>query len=77
MEHTVKLFYEDTAVKEFDAAVLSCGPVKDGYEAVLDRTAFFPEAGAWEACLGHPVRADAAAQCGAYCIRNYPQTVWI
>ena len=45
MEHTVKLFYEDTAVKEFDAAVLSCGPVKDGYEAVLDRTAFFPEGG--------------------------------
>lgn len=45
MENTVKLFYEDTAVKEFDAAVLSCGPVKDGYAAVLDRTAFFPEGG--------------------------------
>lgn len=45
MEHTVKLFYEDTGIKEFDAAVLSCNPEKDGYAAVLDRTAFFPEGG--------------------------------
>ena len=45
MEHTVKLFYEDTVIKEFDAAVLSCEPEKDGYKAVLDRTAFFPEGG--------------------------------
>lgn len=45
MEHTVKLFYEDAAVKEFDAAVLFCKPEKDGYAAVLDRTAFFPEGG--------------------------------
>lgn len=29
MEHTVKLFYEDAAVKEFDAAVLFCKPEKD------------------------------------------------
>ena len=45
MEDTVKLFYEDTNIREFDAAVLSCEPVKDGYQAVLDRTAFFPEGG--------------------------------
>ena len=45
MEHPVKLFYEDAAVKEFDAAVLFCKPEKDGYAAVLDRTAFFPEGG--------------------------------
>ncbi|MCI8583026.1 MAG: hypothetical protein HFH13_07835 [Dorea sp.] len=45
MEDTVKLFYEDTNIREFDAAVLSCEPVKDGYQTVLDRTAFFPEGG--------------------------------
>lgn len=45
MENTVKLFYEDAFMAEFDATVLSCEPYKDGYKAVLDRTAFFPEGG--------------------------------
>lgn len=45
MENTVKLFYKDSFMKEFDATVLSCDPEKDGYKAVLDRTAFFPEGG--------------------------------
>ncbi len=45
MEDTVKLFYEDAYMAEFDATVLSCEPYKDGYKAVLDRTAFFPEGG--------------------------------
>lgn len=45
MEHTVKLFYENMKIKEFDAVVLSCAPEKNGYVAVLDRTAFFPEGG--------------------------------
>ena len=45
MENTVKLFYEDAFMAEFDATVLSCEPYKGGYKAVLDRTAFFPEGG--------------------------------
>lgn len=45
MENTVKLFYEDSHVKEFDAVVLSCLPEKERYKVVLDRTAFFPEGG--------------------------------
>lgn len=45
MEDTVKLFYEDTKIREFDATVLSCELKKNGYAAVLDRTAFFPEGG--------------------------------
>lgn len=45
MENTVKLFYEDSSEKEFEATVLSCEPEKEGYKAVLDRTAFFPEGG--------------------------------
>ena len=44
MENTVKLFYEDAFMAEFDATVLSCEPYKDGYKAVLDRTAFFRRA---------------------------------
>ena len=45
MGPTVKLFYEDAGIREFDAVVLSCVPEKEGHKAVLDRTAFFPEGG--------------------------------
>lgn len=42
---TVKLFYEDSHKKEFDAVVCACQPYGDKYKVVLDRTAFFPEGG--------------------------------
>lgn len=42
---TEKLFYMDSHLKEFDATVISCEPYGEGYRAVLDRTAFFPEGG--------------------------------
>ncbi len=45
MENTVKLFYEDASIREFDAKVLLCEPAEQGYRVVLDRTAFFPEGG--------------------------------
>lgn len=45
MVDTVKLFYDDTHLHEFDAAVLSCQPDGETYKVVLDRTAFFPEGG--------------------------------
>lgn len=44
-EKSVKLFYEDSYIKTFQAVVLDCQPGKDGYRIVLDRTAFFPEGG--------------------------------
>ncbi len=49
---TEKLFYEDSHMKNFSAVVLSCEPVGDAYEAVLDRTAFFPEGGGQYADTG-------------------------
>ena len=42
---TEKLYYIDSHMKAFTATVLACEPVKDRYEVVLDRTAFFPEGG--------------------------------
>ena len=42
---TDRLYYNDSHRKEFEAEVLDCRPVKDKYEVVLDRTAFFPEGG--------------------------------
>ncbi len=42
---TEKLYYKDSYIKEFDALVLSCDKSDKGYDVVLDKTAFFPEAG--------------------------------
>ena len=42
---TEKLYYADPFLTEFDAKVLACEAVKDGFAVVLDRTAFYPEGG--------------------------------
>lgn len=49
---TEKLFYEDSHMITFSAVVLACEKVGDYYEAVLDRTAFFPEGGGQQADTG-------------------------
>ena len=52
MKMTEKLFYEDSHMITFSAVVTACEKVGDYYEAVLDRTAFFPEGGGQEADTG-------------------------
>ena len=42
---TEKLFEQDAFLIKFEAAVLSCGKGKRGFDIVLDRTAFYPEGG--------------------------------
>ena len=42
---TEKIYDLDSYIKEFDAKVIACKKVDDGYEILLDRTAFFPEEG--------------------------------
>lgn len=42
---TKRLFEENAYIKEFTATVTACHPVKNGFEVVLDQTAFFPEGG--------------------------------
>ena len=49
---TEKLFYEDSHMINFSAIVVACEKVGDYYEAVLDRTAFFPEGGGQDADTG-------------------------
>ena len=49
---TEKLFYEDSHMITFSATVKTCEQVGEYYEAVLDRTAFFPEGGGQEADTG-------------------------
>ncbi len=42
---TEKLYDNDSHLKEFKAAVLSCFKAESGYKIILDKTAFFPEGG--------------------------------
>ena len=42
---TVKLYDEDSYIKEFYAKVLECEPSDHKWAVVLDKTAFFPEGG--------------------------------
>jgi alanyl-tRNA synthetase len=49
---TEKLFYEDSHMITFSAIVETCEKVGDYYEAVLNRTAFFPEGGGQDADTG-------------------------
>ena len=45
MQPTIRLFDADVNLRAFTARVLSCETAKDGFDVVLDRTAFFPEGG--------------------------------
>ena len=45
MNEMNELYYQDAYLCEFDARVLSCTPIKDGYAVTLDQTAFYPEGG--------------------------------
>ena len=49
---TDKLFYTDTHLIGFSAVVVDCFEGKQGYEVVLDRTAFYPEGGGQAADKG-------------------------
>ena len=42
---TEKLYYNDAYLRSFAAHVVSCTENKNGFEVVLDRTAFYPEGG--------------------------------
>ena len=49
---TLKLYYHDAFMREFDAVVLSCEQEKKGFAVVLDQTAFYPEGGGQPADVG-------------------------
>ena len=49
---TLRLYYQDAYINEFDATVLSCASVKNGYAVILDKTAFFPEGGGQKGDVG-------------------------
>ena len=49
---TNKLFYADTALREFSAVIVDCFESKKGFEVELDATAFYPEGGGQAADKG-------------------------
>ena len=49
---TKKLYYEDSHLKEFSAAVIACEQVKNGWAITLDATAFYPTGGGQNCDLG-------------------------
>ena len=42
---TVKLYYEDARQASFEATVQACEETENGWDIILDRTAFYPEGG--------------------------------
>jgi alanyl-tRNA synthetase len=42
---TTRLYYTDSLLPSFEATVVSCAPVADRFEVILDRTAFYPTSG--------------------------------
>ncbi len=48
----IKLYDNDAYIKEFEAEVLECNECKKGFEILLNKTAFFPEAGGQPADKG-------------------------
>lgn len=55
---TRELFYEDAYLREFGAVVTACQQAKQGWEIVLDQTAFFPEGGGQSGDRGVLCAAD-------------------
>lgn len=42
---TKKLYYDNPYLTRFSAKVMDCTPAKEGFDLVLDQTAFYPEGG--------------------------------
>ena len=50
--HTIKLYENDSYIKNFSATVISCEEKDGAFLVVLDKTAFFPEGGGQDADKG-------------------------
>ena len=59
---TQKLYYDDQALTRFSAVVLACEEAQNGWQLLLDATAFYPEGGGQPADHGVLTCTDAAGR---------------
>ena len=69
---TEKLYYNDGKLSAFTAAVLECREAKDGWDVVLDRTAFYPEGGGQPCDRGTLERLEVLDDAGAEGLHSAP-----
>ncbi|MBQ7248146.1 MAG: hypothetical protein IJS22_08685 [Lachnospiraceae bacterium] len=70
LSKTIRLYYDDSEMKEFTARVISCVPCGEGWLLELDRTAFFAEGGGQDGDRGRLVLCGDAADCGVLSSEN-------
>ena len=55
---SLRLYYDDPALLDFDATVRACEKAGEGYRVALERTAFYPTSGGQPHDLGQLRAAD-------------------
>lgn len=73
---TLRLYYDDPALLQFEARVLACEQDADGYRIALDRSAFYPTSGGQPHDLGHLLVEGRAVPVTEVAVDDDEQTVW-
>jgi alanyl-tRNA synthetase len=73
---TLRLYYDDPTLLQFDARVLACEPHAGAYRVALDRSAFYPTSGGQLHDLGHLVIDGRTVPVVEATVDDDEQTVW-
>lgn len=76
MPTTLRLYYDDPTLLTFDALVLACEPLDDGYRVALDRSAFYPTSGGQLHDLGVLRAGDRTLHVTDVVVDDDEETVW-
>ena len=76
MPTTLRLYYDDPTLLQFEARVLACEPSGDGYRVALDRSAFYPTSGGQPHDLGHLESAGLRVPVTEVLVDDDEEVVW-